>query len=90
LTCGITIVILLRVKTAISIPDATFQAAERVARRLALSRSELYARAVAQFVDEHSTEGVKAALDRVYTEETSGVDPALAELQSRSIASSEW
>jgi predicted transcriptional regulator len=78
------------VKTAISIPDATFQAAERVAKRMALSRSQLYARAVSQFVDEHATEGITAALDQVYGENAASLDPALAELQSRSIASSEW
>jgi metal-responsive CopG/Arc/MetJ family transcriptional regulator len=78
------------VKTAISIPDATFEAAERVARRLAVSRSELYTRAVAHFVAEHSTEGVTAALDRVYGEEPSAVDPHLAELQRLSLPDDEW
>ncbi|HXA29230.1 MAG TPA: hypothetical protein VN193_10845 [Candidatus Angelobacter sp.] len=77
-------------KTAISIPDATFQAAERVAKRLDLSRSELYARAVARFVAEHSAEGVTAALDRVYAEQPSAVDPLLAELQRASVAAEEW
>ena len=77
-------------KTAISIPDETFQAAERVAKRLALSRSELYARAVSQFVREHSTDGVTAALDRVYGDHEAGVDPLLLELQLRSTSAEGW
>jgi hypothetical protein len=36
----------MRVKTAISIPDATFERAERRARALGVSRSEFYAKAV--------------------------------------------
>lgn len=41
---GITNVILRAMKTAISIPDPIFEAAEGFARRLGMSRSELYAR----------------------------------------------
>ena len=33
-------------KTAISIPDEVFRSAERLAQRLGVSRSELYAKAV--------------------------------------------
>ena len=38
-------------KTAISIPDEIFEAAEEVAQQLSLSRSELYAKAVKSFVE---------------------------------------
>jgi metal-responsive CopG/Arc/MetJ family transcriptional regulator len=86
-----TLVILsVRVKTAISVPDATFQAAERVAKRLALSRSELYSRALAQYLVEHSHEGVTAALDRVYSEEPSTVEPGFAALQRRTVGTDRW
>lgn len=53
-------------KTAISIPDALFQAADRLATRLGLSRSELYARAVADWVARHQADTVTAQLDAVY------------------------
>jgi predicted transcriptional regulator len=76
-------------KTAISIPDDAFQAADRVAKRLALSRSELYSRAVAQFVREHTTDGVTAALDHLYEGEPPTVDPLLSALQLHSL-SAEW
>jgi metal-responsive CopG/Arc/MetJ family transcriptional regulator len=54
-------------KTAISIPDRVFTQADRLAKRLGLTRSELYARAVERFVGEHSDSEVTAALNSVYS-----------------------
>jgi antitoxin MazE6 len=55
-------------KTAISLPDDLFEQAERLARRLAKSRSELYREAVAEYVARHDPEAVTAALDRLAPE----------------------
>ena len=41
-------------KTAVTIPDPVFKAAEKLAKRLGVSRSELYARAVAEFSGKHA------------------------------------
>jgi metal-responsive CopG/Arc/MetJ family transcriptional regulator len=38
-------------KTAVTIPDRVFQSAEKLAARLSVSRSELYARALASLVE---------------------------------------
>ena len=46
----ITPVILKDMKTAVSIPDPIFQAAEDLDKRLGLSRSELFARALKAYV----------------------------------------
>jgi len=60
-------------KTAVSIPDAVFEKGEAVAKRLDISRSELYARAVAAFVDAHSpdaiTDSINAVLDELTPDE---------------------
>ena len=40
-------------KTAISLPDALFRAGDALAKRMKLSRSELYARALAEFLAKH-------------------------------------
>lgn len=53
-------------KTAISLPDELFNAAEDVAERLALSRSQLYARAIAEFVAKWSADEVRESYDRAY------------------------
>ena len=72
-------------KTAISVPDATFREAERFATRFGLSRSELYSRAVRQYVLEHGREGVTAALDRVHAAQPARVDPTLSAMQWASL-----
>jgi metal-responsive CopG/Arc/MetJ family transcriptional regulator len=60
------VVILDGVKTAISIPDATFERVERQARELGVSRSEFYTRAAERWLDalddEHATEQIDRAL----------------------------
>jgi metal-responsive CopG/Arc/MetJ family transcriptional regulator len=40
------------VKTAISVPDATFERVDRRARELGLSRSEFYATAATRYLEE--------------------------------------
>lgn len=78
-------------KTAISIPDAVFRTAEQAARRLKLSRSELYAAAVAAYVERHAARGVTETLDEVYADaESSRLDPALAAAQARVIGRERW
>ncbi len=51
-----------------------------------MSRSELYARALRDYLAEHSAEGITERLNEVYYDDwESGLDPALAELQRRSL-----
>lgn len=52
-------------KTAISIPDDVFADAERLARLLKKSRSQLYSRALREYVARHTPDHVTEALDRV-------------------------
>ena len=58
----------LGMKTTISIPDDLFAAADRLARELKQSRSQLYSRAVREYVARHSEDSVTAALDAVCAE----------------------
>jgi len=52
-------------KTAISVPDDVFADAERLARVLKKSRSQLYSRALREYVARHAADQVTEALDRV-------------------------
>jgi Predicted transcriptional regulators containing the CopG/Arc/MetJ DNA-binding domain and a metal-binding domain len=74
------------VKTAVSIPDALFDAADRAAHRLGLSRSELYARALERFLGDEPDEAITARLDEVYADEDSSLDEAMATAQRRAVA----
>jgi metal-responsive CopG/Arc/MetJ family transcriptional regulator len=71
-------------KTAISIPDQIYDRAEKLARRLGKSRSELYAKAVQNYVDRHQDDDVTAKLNTVYSSESSELDPVLTDLQTKS------
>lgn len=77
-------------KTAISIPDSIFQAAEGLAHRLKKSRSELYAEAVAEYMKVHKNQDVTSILNEIYANESSGLDEELYAMQSRSIAKEQW
>lgn len=78
-------------KTAISIPDALFEAADRLAMRLGVSRSELYQCAIARYLENQGDEAVTEALDRVYgCPEDGRLDPVLDVLQQASLARDDW
>ena len=77
-------------KTAISLPDELFASADELAERLGMSRSQLYARAVEEYLAKHRDQDVTARLNDVFGEEDSGLDPALRRAQGRTLRSSEW
>jgi metal-responsive CopG/Arc/MetJ family transcriptional regulator len=77
-------------KVAVSIPDPLFQEGDRVAKRLRISRSELYAKAIDTYVRSRRAEDVTEQLNRVYAEQPAGVDPALAALQVRVLLRDPW
>lgn len=79
-------------KTAISIPDRLFEAAERLARRLGMSRSELYSNAVENYIDEYRSSGVRERLDAVYAAEpeASQLNSDIARIQSASLPDEDW
>jgi len=77
-------------KTAISIPDHIFDEADKLAQQLRMSRSELYASAVSQYIQEHRDEGVTEKLNEVYQMESSTLDPVSHALQFASLQKDEW
>ena len=79
-------------KTAISIPDKVFEAAERAAAKLGMSRSELYVSAVREYIERHGREGITEELNEVYgdSDNDSTLDPALAHMQSASLPKDSW
>ena len=52
-------------KVAVSIPDPVFDQAEQLAKRMKTSRSDIYARALAAYVGDHSPEHVTQAINDV-------------------------
>ena len=77
-------------KTAISLPDEIFDAAEALARDSGLSRSELHARAVREYVDRQRRESVTARLNEVYADDRGALDPLLERMQLASLEAEDW
>jgi metal-responsive CopG/Arc/MetJ family transcriptional regulator len=77
-------------KTAISLPDDLFESADALAKRLGVSRSELYATAVAEFLAKHQDAKVTERLDEVYGQQPSRLERPLRRAQRRSLRSTEW
>lgn len=77
-------------KTAISVPDRLYHHADALARRLGLSRSRLYATALAEFVAKHQASKVTERLDAVYAAQPGGLEPDLRRAQRRALPRGEW
>lgn len=79
-------------KTAISIPDQIFAAAEKLAEQLGISRSELYAKAIAKYLREYEGRQITKKLNEIYGDnpDLSELDPILKELQSHTYSEDEW
>ena len=77
-------------KTAVSIPDDVFEEAERLALRLQTSRSQLYARALAEFVARHDDDRITAAMNQVIDEVGAGVDDFTRAAANQVLRRVEW
>jgi metal-responsive CopG/Arc/MetJ family transcriptional regulator len=77
-------------KIALSIPDELFESAETLSKRLGVSRSRLYATALADFVAKHRGRKVTERLNTLYANEESRLDPAVRRQQRRAVERNEW
>jgi metal-responsive CopG/Arc/MetJ family transcriptional regulator len=71
------------VKTAISLPDALFEEADRLAKKRGISRSELYAHALEEHLAKTRSAEIRESYDRVYGAEETDEDRALARAVER-------
>ena len=77
-------------KTAISLPDDLHKSGDALAKRMGLSRSELYARALAEYIAKNRASQVTKRLNAVYAAEDSHLDPAIAKAQGQVLAHERW
>jgi predicted transcriptional regulator len=71
-------------------PDDLFRKAEAVARSLGVSRSELYARAITEFVQAQQRDAITDRLNEVYARNAAKVDPGLHRAQLKSLKNNDW
>ena len=77
-------------KVAISLPDPVFTAAEQLAKELRLPRSQLYAEAIAQYLERRGGSAITAKLNGVYSVQESKVPAEFARAQSASLSNEAW
>jgi len=78
-------------KTAISLPDDLFRAAERHAKRAQKSRSQLFADALAEYLARHAPDEVTEAMNQVIEQlDERDPDRFLAAAGRRAFERSEW
>jgi len=77
-------------KTAVSVPDPVFKEAEKLKKKLKVSRSQLYSQAVDSYVKAHRRSDVTRQLDEVLKDVDSRLDPVMARLQSKVFRREKW
>ena len=77
-------------KTAVSLPDDLFRLAESTARRLRVSRSELYAKAIAAFLQAKDENAITERLNDVYSRNPAKLDSGLHGAQLKSLDREAW
>lgn len=77
-------------KTAVSLPDEVFRAAERHARRVKKSRSQLYSEAISEYLARHAPDEVTEAMNRVIDQLGQPTDPFVTNSARRVLERSEW
>ena len=77
-------------KTAISIPDEVFKDAERYARHTRKSRSELYSKALAEYLARHAPDEITQVMNRVADSIGGNVDSLVRRAARRTLERTEW
>jgi len=77
-------------KTAVSIPDEVFEAVERLVEKLQTSRSQLYAKALVEFLARHDENQITNAINKVMDSLEESVEPFVREAGKQALKRIEW
>jgi metal-responsive CopG/Arc/MetJ family transcriptional regulator len=77
-------------KVAISLPDPLFTAAEELAGHLRVSRSQLYARALSEYLAAREGALITQRLNAVYGSQAEGVGASALAAQIRALDREAW
>jgi len=78
-------------KTAISLPDEVFTDADTLAKRLKVTRSQLYAKALGEYISRHAPDAVTDALNQVCDDLGANQDGEFAGAVSRrTLEQTQW
>lgn len=77
-------------KTAVSLPDSLFAEGEKLAKKLKITRSDLYQEALANYLEYHNDKQLLERLNQVYANNESKLDQAFTASQHRRFPAGEW
>ena len=77
-------------KVAVSIPDPVFAEAESLAAEMKASRSEIYSRALREFVGRHAPDRITEQMNAVVSEVGEKTDPFSRRAARRVLQRVEW
>jgi hypothetical protein len=77
-------------KTAISVPDDVFELSEKLAKKLKVSRSQIFAMGVKKLAEEYNEEELIANINKVCEKVDTSVDPVLFKMAMMSLPREEW
>lgn len=77
-------------KTAISILGEVFEAVDRAVKTLGVTRSELYATVVSEYVKRHRIEDTPTKLNEVYISNVPNIDSNMQNMQLNVLSKEDW
>jgi len=77
-------------KTAISVSDDVFKLSEKLAKKLKVSRSKVFALGIQKLAEEDDENEIIAQINRVCEEVDTSLDPFWKKAQSRILPKNEW
>jgi len=77
-------------KTAVSLPTEVFNLSERLAKKLKISRSAVFALGVKRLGEEYDDENITTNLNRVYGNRKAELDPVIVQIAALSLPNEEW
>ena len=77
-------------KTAISVPDDVFKLSEKLAKKLKISRSAVFAMGVKKLNEEFDKAAMIARINKVCEEVDTSLDPVLKEYTHKKLREVEW
>ena len=77
-------------KTAISINDNLFKTVDKTAKKLGISRSNLFSKAIVEYLDNHDIQNVTEKLNKVYSNISNELERNTEHSQLSSVDFGEW
>jgi len=77
-------------KTAISVPPEVFALSEKLAKKLKVSRSAIFAMGVRKLGKEFEDEEITRKLNEFYSKEKAQLDPVIMQMAALSLPKDEW